>query len=94
MPESHPALSQLRRPGLMMRAARFGLVHYRRGRQLQRLLAGEMRPERTVPRLFEAEAAFEETRRRGDAAYSVVAHLEVLVALLAECRLLTAARGS
>lgn len=90
MSESNPNLADLRRPGLLMRAARYGLAHYRRGRQVKRLLAGETRLDCTVSRLFEAEASLEETRRRGDAAYSIAAHIEVLVALLAESRLLAA----
>jgi hypothetical protein len=93
MTNSHPGLSQLRRPGLLMRAARHGLAHYRRGRLLSRLLGADLQPDRAFPRLVEAEAEHEETRRRGDAAYSAADHLEVLVALLAEARLLRQPRG-
>lgn len=81
-------ISRLRRPGLLMRAVRFGLSDYPRGRLLKRLTPGDILPERTVPRLLEAEARLEETRRNGDAAYSVSDHIEVLVALIAESRLL------
>ncbi len=84
---SHPGLATLRRPGLLMQAARHGLAHYRRARLLPRLLGGETRPDRALPRLIEAEARLEETRLRGDAAYSIPAHVEMLVALLAEARL-------
>lgn len=81
-------LSDLRRPGLLMRAVRFGLADYSRGRLLKRLVPGESLTERIVPRLIEAEARLEEIRRSGDASYSVSDHVEVLVALIAEARLM------
>ena len=81
-------LSQMRRPSILMRAVRFGLGEYQRGRLLKRLTPGDILPERTVPRLFETEARLEEIRQAGDAAYSVSDHIEVLVALIAESRLL------
>ena len=37
-------LSALRRPALMLRAARFGLNEYRRERDLKRLLKAQSRP--------------------------------------------------
>jgi hypothetical protein len=42
----------------------------------------------TVPSLISVEAELEETRLAGAASYSVTRHIEVLVALLAEARLL------
>lgn len=81
-------LSEMRRPGLLMRAVRFGLADYHRGRLLKRLVPGETMADRIVPRLFEAEARLEEIRRNGDATYSISDHVEVLVALIAETRLL------
>jgi hypothetical protein len=81
-------LADLRRPGLLMRAVRFGLADYHRGRLLKRLVPGETRADRILPRLIEAEARLEDTRRNGDAAYSISTHVEVLVALIAECRLM------
>jgi hypothetical protein len=44
---------------------------------------------RTVPHLLEAEEQLEATRRTGDAAYSVAHHIDVLIALMAEVRLLS-----
>ena len=83
------ALSEeLRRPRLLMRAARIGLQDYRRDRDLRRLIAQELPPDRALPRLIEVEQTLEETRRKGDAAYSVNRHVDVLIALLAEARML------
>jgi hypothetical protein len=81
-------LANLRRPRLLMHAARFGLGDYRRDRDLRRLVRCGMSPEETVPSLISVEAELEETRLAGDATYSVTRHIEVLIALLAEARLL------
>ncbi|WP_395540119.1 DUF6477 family protein [Neotabrizicola sp. sgz301269] len=85
-------LAEMRRPCLLMRAVRFGLTEYRRSHDLRRLTPGETSPEQVLPRLLAAEAALEDTRLRGDAAYSISAHIEVLVALIAEARLQAPAR--
>lgn len=79
-------VAQIRRPGLLMRAVRFGLADYRRASFLKRYAPGETAPERVLPRLIEAEERLEETRRRGDTTYSISDHIEVLVALIAELR--------
>lgn len=88
MTDFRAALSTLRRPRLLIRAARFGLQDYRRERDLRRLLAGTASPEVTVPRLLQEEAQLEEIRQAGDHNYSVMRHIEVLVALFAEVQLL------
>lgn len=81
-------LSSLRRPRLLMHAARFGLGEYRRDRDLRRLVSCGSSPEETVPTLLSREEEMEATRKAGDAGYSVTRHIEVLIALLAEARLL------
>jgi len=81
-------LAALRRPRLLMHAARFGLGDYRRERDLRRLLRSSGSPEETVPSLLSVEEELEATRQAGDASYSVARHIEVLIALLAEARLL------
>jgi hypothetical protein len=81
-------LTQMRRPALLMRAARHGLADYHRGRWLRRLLNGDFPPEVALRRLFRVEQDLEETRLRGDASYSIARHIDVLVALLAEASLL------
>jgi len=88
MTDFRALLAGLRRPCLLIRAARFGLQEYRRDRDLRRLGAPLGPVERAVGRLFQDEAEMEETRRAGDASYSVARHIEVLIALMAEVRLL------
>lgn len=79
-------LAGLRRPRLLVRAARLGLPDYRRDRDLRRLLAAPVAPavSEALPRLIAAEAAAEATRRAGDAGYSFARHIELLIAVLAE----------
>ncbi|WP_309668188.1 DUF6477 family protein [Tabrizicola sp.] len=88
MSDFRTVLANLRRPRLLMHAARFGLGDYRRDRDLRRLVRCEHSPERTVPNLLDQEEELVATRVRGDAAYSVARHIDVLIALLAEARLL------
>jgi hypothetical protein len=42
-----------------------------------------------VDSLLHEEGRLEENRKRGDAGYSIARHIEVLIALLAESRLIT-----
>lgn len=86
-------LSQLRRPRLLVRAARHGLQDYRRDRDLTRLIHTNAcpRPEAALEALLETEGMLEETRRAGDATYSIARHIEVLIAMMAEARLLAQA---
>lgn len=88
MSDFRKTLSELRRPRLLMRAVRFGMSEYRRDRDLRRLIDGDAPPERALPRLIHAEAVLEDTRLRGDSTYSVARHIEVLIALMNEVRLL------
>lgn len=90
MSDFRALLAEIRRPRLMIRAARFGLADYRRERDLKRLIHADLptSPERIVPRLLSEEEHLEQTRQAGDASYSVCRHIEVLIALMAEVRLL------
>jgi hypothetical protein len=88
MTDCRTMLATLRRPRLLMRAARFGLAEYRRERDLRRYVTGVASPEDTVSSLMTVEARLEATRIAGDAAYSVARHIEVLIALLAEAQFL------
>ena len=83
-------LAALRRPCLLIRAAKFGMSDYRRDRDLRRLTQSATLPSpgRAVSLLISEENRLEETRQSGDAAYSVARHIEVLIALMAEARLL------
>lgn len=88
MTDFRTILSNLRRPRLLIRAARFGLEDYSRDRDLRRLLAVPASPERSVPQLLAEEERLEQIRQTGDIAYPVARHIEVLVALMAEVQLL------
>lgn len=88
MSDCRTLLASLRRPRILMRAARFGLAEYRRERDLCRYVTATASPEDTVSSLISVEARLEATRVAGDAAYSVARHIEVLIALLAEAQLL------
>lgn len=88
------SLSRLRRPRLMVQAARFGLADYRRDRDLGRILPGARAtgPAAVLDRLMEIEERLDARRRAGDAGYSYARHIEVLIALMAEARFLIATR--
>lgn len=88
MTDCRTLLATLRRPRLLMRAARFGLGEYRRERDLRRHVASAASPEDKVTTLMSVEAKLEATRLAGEAGYSVARHIEVLIALLAEAQLL------
>lgn len=82
-------LNTLRRPRLLIRAARFGLRDYNRERDLRRLVRSEIlpTPTRAIPALIAEESRLEDERRARNAAYSPARHVELLVALIAEIRL-------
>jgi len=88
MTDFRTLLANLRRPRLLIRAARCGLGDYRRERDLRRLIDGVAPPERSLTRLICEEERIEAIRRSGDASYSVAHHIEVLIALMGEVRLL------
>jgi hypothetical protein len=80
----------LKRPRLLIRAARAGLVDYNRKRDLKRLMRTSEAPSpgRAVAALLAEEERLEDIRRRGDATYSFARHIDVLIAMMAEARLL------
>lgn len=90
MSDIRTLISDLRRPRLLLRAARFGAADYRRDRDLKRLLQGDAlpAPEQTLPRLIDEEGRLEQTRRSGDASYSLTRHIDILIALIAELHLI------
>ncbi len=90
MTDYQSLVSALRRPRLLIRAARAGADEYQRDRDLGRLLSGGATPGPidAVRSLLAAEASLEARRKAGDATYSVPRHVEVLIALMSEVRLL------
>jgi hypothetical protein len=83
-------LFTLRRPRLLIRAARFGQRDYDRARDLRRLLRAETAPEpdQALDRLMAEEAQIEDIRQARAADYSVSRHVALLIAIMAEARLL------
>ncbi|WP_116131582.1 DUF6477 family protein [Tropicimonas sp. IMCC34043] len=83
-------LTNLRRPRLLIRAARYGLSDYNRRRDLKRITLGTElpAPEKALRQLLDLEADLEICRREGLATYSVVRHVDILIALMAEARLI------
>lgn len=87
MTDFRTTLANLRRPRLLIRAARHGMGDYRRERDLRRLVNASA-PETALPELIYAEERLEQIRQTGDASYSIARHIEVLIALMSEARLL------
>ena len=85
-------LKDLRRPRLLIRAARFGLTTYRRDRALKRLIPSERKPTpaRAVEVLLDQEAEVEANRTSHYATYKVAEHVGILIALMAEAQLAAA----
>ena len=81
-------LTDLRRPRLLIRAARHGLSSYRRSRDLQRI-SGQSQsasPRTVVEALMMQEHQVERTRKSQDGTYSAAKHIELLIAIMAESR--------
>lgn len=83
-------LAQLRRPRLLVQAARHGLSSYDRDSVVSRIVKGAAPGPGTASfdLLARAERALDDARRRGDVGYSAAGHVEALTALIAEARLL------
>lgn len=88
-----PVNPSLRRPGLLVRAARAGQAGWRRERDLLRLLGGDPLPPpgAAVGRLLAEEARLDAARRARAADYMLERHITVLIGLLAELRARSAA---
>lgn len=82
----------LRRPRLLVRAGRIGAEDYRREKHLQRILGFGRIPKSgaALVKLMEIEATLNEQRRAQDACYSLLVHIDVLIAVMGESHLLRA----
>ncbi len=85
-------VTNLRRPKLLIRAARFGTDEYSRERHLARILRTDKLPRsgEALMRLMQVEDDMNDRRIAKDATYSVARHVEVLIALMGESRILRA----
>lgn len=88
MTDFRATLAQMNRPRLLIHAARIGLQDYRRERDLRRLGSVSARPDQILPQLLAEELRAEENRKSGLASYSIAHHIDLLIALMAEIRLL------
>jgi hypothetical protein len=94
MTELATILAALRRPKILIRAARAGVADYRRERDLKRLLRQRAAvPAQALSSLLDEEGQLEATRAAGEATYNLQRHVAVLTAILAEARLLPLARA-
>lgn len=89
-------LHAIRRPPLLMRAARIGAEDYRRGVHLPRLLGYGILPRHgsALLKLIEIEADLNTQRTSGDTSYSLIKHVDVLIAMLGEARVLRASQAA
>lgn len=80
------AMPRLRRPRLLVRAAKAGLSAYSRKRDLRRVLKCEELPQpgAALSRLIHEEERLDQARRDRAADYDVQHHLLLLIALIAE----------
>lgn len=90
MQDIHSRIAGLRRPRLLVRAARFGVDGYDRAQRLPRLLERDVAPGtgEALVLLLELEEEHDLLRRTGRADYSAPRHVDVLIAIMAESRAL------
>lgn len=83
-----PVNPPLRRPALLIRAARAGQSGWRRKRDLPRLLRSDHcpRPGAALLRLRAEEARLNAARLEGAAEYDLQRHVMLMIAILAEMR--------
>ena len=81
------AAPPLRRPKLLVSAARHGLADYNRSRDLPRILQQYRIPAGALVALQQTEAAMEDRRLAGDPGYSCLRHVDLLIAMMAEMRI-------
>lgn len=81
-------IAGLKRPSLLVGAARFGVDDYDRLRSLPRLLrtAGAPKPGPAIVRLLEIETEMNDMRKVNAADYAIARHVELLIALMGEAR--------
>ena len=86
---------QLHRPRLLVRAARLGAQEYNRDRHLKRLLGYHTLPRASsvLIQLIEAERILDDQRRSDDAGYSLPKHIDFLIAIMGEARLMSCSRS-
>lgn len=81
-----PQLTALKRPKILVEAARHGATLYKRKTHLRKIIGGRYcrNHEQLLDALSQHEFALDQDRRAQIETYSVRRHIEVLSALLAE----------
>lgn len=94
MLDIHTRIATLKRPKLLARAAHFGVDDYRRDVHLRRILQTETLPRNAdaVMQLLDLEQEMDRARLDHDGNYGVARHVEILIAIAGEARLLQATR--
>ncbi|MBU2993326.1 DUF6477 family protein [Octadecabacter sp. 1_MG-2023] len=89
-------ISRLNRPTLLVNTARHGLEDYNRVAHLRRLLKCDTipGPSQAIVRLMEIEGIANEHRLDDRAEYSIARHVELIVALMSEARILKASKAA
>ena len=89
-------ISRLKRPALLVNTARHGIEGYNRPIHLRRLLKTENLPGpgKAILKLMELEAVLDDQRTSKRAEYSVARHVELIVALMCEAKILKASKAS
>jgi hypothetical protein len=96
MQDVQSMMDRLKRPKLLIRAARMGAEDYKRETHLPRVLGYGQLPKAAdaLMRLMQREAALNDQRKTQDASYSLPCHLDVLIAMVGESRILRASQIS
>jgi len=83
-------LSGIHRPAILVRAGNIGAQTYRRGPALRRILGRTTLSRSAVVllQLIDIEADLNARRKKTDAGYNPVRHIEVMIALIAEAALM------
>lgn len=90
--QQRPQFASLRRPRLLVRAARIGAASFNRDRDLRRLLKSDdlPAPAAALARLHGEEAALNQMRLECQAGYDLQRHVLLLIAIVAETALVAA----
>ncbi|MEL6640889.1 MAG: DUF6477 family protein [Pseudomonadota bacterium] len=96
MKDINSQVMDLKRPKILVRAARFGLDDYMRERHLKRCLKKENLPSpgQALIALLDIEKQLNSDRATKSGGYQVAKHIDVLVAIMAEAQLFRAAHRS
>ena len=94
MQDALTILQKLRRPKLLMRAARIGAAEYKRLAHRPRLLGYGRMPKHSeaILRFIEIEENLNALRKAGESAYNLLRHIDVMIAIVGEAPDLRAPR--